>query len=138
MTEAEVAKNGGTTRWVNNVGPSFNSAMDLKLLLEKPEELVCGLFGISVGGKLYAPAIFSVDKSAYRRVAPVIVSTANFALRARGLISGVWELKNGVEKINGNNTVVPGIRLVEHLSDEAIKEINTLFGAIANAPVDPA
>jgi len=122
MTEAEVRTNGGTTTWVGDKGPSFSKAMDLKMLIRKPKDLVCGLFGLTLSGVEYAPAVWSVDKSAYRRVSPVILSAAMFALKAKGLLSGLFELKTQTEKINGNVTVVPSIKLVGHNDEALVKE----------------
>lgn len=127
-SESEVLQNGGTTRWINGVGPSFTSAMNLKILIEKPEDLICGLFGIDLGGgKVYAPAVWDVDKSAYARVGPAVLTSINFALRERGMLSGVFEVSSRTDKINGNMTPVPTIRLVDHLSDEEIEAIKSLF-----------
>jgi len=128
-TEKEVLAEGGTTRWKDGVGPTFNKALNMRMLIKKPEGLVCGLFGIPVGGAEYAPAVWDIDKSAYKRVAPVLLSSAQFSLRQRGLLSGTFSLFTRSEKINGNNTVVPVIKLTSHNTDEQIKDIQTAFGA---------
>lgn len=132
-TDKEVKANGGTTEWVNGVGPTFNKAMDLKLLIKQPAGIVCGLFGLELAGDMYAPAVWSIDKSAYRRVGPTVISTATFALKARGLVSGLFEIRTSMEKINNNITVVPSIKLVKHNSDEFVKQIHTTFDSLPAA-----
>jgi hypothetical protein len=127
-TEAEVVADGGTTRWVGQVGPNFGKALTLRMLIEKPEGLVCGLFGIPIGDKEYAPAVWDVDKSAYKRIGPVVLSSAQFSLRKRGLLSGTFTVFTRSEKINGNNTVVPVIKLSAHNTDEQIADIKMAFG----------
>lgn len=144
-TVDEVIKAGGTTEWKDGpdgkrIGPSFSRAMDMKLLIEQPKDIVSGLFGVPVAGKLYAPAIWSVDKSAHRRVEGVVNSAARLSLRTRGLHSAVFQVTTTIELINKNNTPIPNIKLLTHLSDEAVKEIEVLFGrvAAAAAPAEPA
>lgn len=126
-TEQDVLRAGGTTRWENGVGPSFNQAMELKLLIKQPKDVICGLFGIPLGDATYAPAVWDVDKSAYRRVGPTVLTAARFSLRARGLLSGIFTLLTKTEKINDNNTIVPNFRMTGHNSDEVVEAIKVLF-----------
>lgn len=127
LTEEEVIAAGGTTRWENGIGPTFNRAMTLTLLIKQPKDLVCGLFGIEIKDNVYAPAVWDVDKSAYRRVAPQVLTAAQFSLRARGLLSGMFQLSTRTEKINQNNTIVPVFKLVGHNDDETIAAIKAMF-----------
>lgn len=132
LTEEEVIAAGGTTRWENGIGPTFNRAMTLTLLIKQPKDVVCGLFGINLKDDVYAPAVWDVDKSAYRRVAPQVLTAAQFALRARGLLSGLFQLVTKSEKINGNNTIVPAFKLIGHNDDEVIAAIKELFSDTPN------
>lgn len=127
-SEAEVLTAGESTRWVDGQGPTFNKAMCLKILIQKPKELICSLFGVPVGEHEYAPAVWDVDKSAYKRVAPVINTAASFSLRNRGgLLAGMFEIKTRAEQVNGNTTNVPIFKLISHNTDEEIDQIKTLF-----------
>lgn len=128
LSEEEVHAHGGTTKWNGSVGPSFSPAAELTMLIEQPEDVICGLFGIHLGEKVYAPAIWHVDKSAYRRVGPIVLTAAQFSLRARGLLSGIFSLSTKTEKINNNNTIVPSVKLCGFNSDDVIKGIEKLFG----------
>ena len=131
MTGKEVLAVGGTTDYgADGTPPSFAPAMDLKLLIQKPTDISCGLFGVDLPDGVYAPAIWTVDKTAYKRVGPVVLSTQEFALRKRGLISGVFELKTVVEKIRQSNVVVPNIRMVAHRNDEFIENLKRVFGDV--------
>lgn len=128
-TEAEVWKAGGTTAWVGDDKPSFSKAMDLKLLVERPKDLICGLFGIELGGKVFAPAIWYLDKSGYKRVSKVVLGAASFSLKTRGITSGIFELKTANVKVNGNNIIVPEVRLVGHNTDEFLAEMRKLLAS---------
>lgn len=131
-TEAEVHAAGGTTAWIDNVGPSFSKALDLDLLIEKPAALVSGLFGLRVGDRVFAPARWTVDKTAYRRISKDVMYSATFALRERGLLSGTFEIQTTTAEINGNATIVPSIRLVSHNTNEEVAEIKRLLGGSAD------
>lgn len=132
LTEQEVHAEKGTTVWgANGEKPTFSKAMDLRLLIRKPEAVTCGLFGLEIANGFWTPAIWSVDKSGYRRVGTAVLSAAAFSLKARGLLSGLFEIKNTVEKINGKPTVVPNIRLAASNSDELVAAIKQVFGAKA-------
>lgn len=126
-TEAEVAEAGGTTAWVNGVGPTYSKAMTLTLLIKQPKEIVCGLFGLDIDNEMYAIAVWDVDKTAYRRVGPQILTAKQVSLRARGLLSGRFQLSTKTEKINKNNIVVPVLRLIGFNPETVVKQINILF-----------
>lgn len=134
-TKAEVLAAGETTEWGPRdpltgraaSKPTFNGAMDLKMMIQKPKDVVCGLFGTPIGGEEYSPAIWSVDKVAYKRVDPVVSNSARFALRTRGIYSAIFQICMAIEAVNGNPTPVPQIKLLSHLPDEAVAEIKALF-----------
>lgn len=133
-TEKEVLANGGTTQWgpPGSPKPTFSKAIDLKILIRKPKDLVCGLFGtlLADDGFEYAPAIWTADKKAYGRVGPTIISNKNFALRTRGLISGLFELRVNIETTGNNPPRVmpmPTFKLTGHNSDAVVGAIKALF-----------
>lgn len=130
--EEEVHAVGGTTKWENGVGPTFNRAMRLNMLIEQPKDLSCGLFGITIADKQYAIAVWDVDKSAFRRVGPAVLTAAQFSLRKRGMLSGIFQISTRTETINKNPTIVPNIKLAGFNSDETIAGIRELF-----APEEP-
>lgn len=135
LTESEAQKAGGTTEWINGVGPTFSKAMTMRLLVQKPDNVEGGPFGVDLGDKVYAPALWTVDKTAYQRVGPAITSARNFALRKTGLISGMFELKTAMEKSKRGNVVpMPTIRYFAPVSTDAQAAIRALFGIEAAAP----
>lgn len=136
-TAAEVTANGGTTDWVGSQGPTFSRAMQLKMLIQQPEGVLSSIFdGITIGGKNYAPAVWDVDKQAYKRVGSPVNVAANFSLKNSGLLAGRFEITTKSEVVNKNNTIVPTIKLLPaRNTDEEIEQIKALFGA--PAPVDP-
>jgi hypothetical protein len=137
-SKAEVLEAGGTVTWNNNTDPAtpptFSLAADLRLLVRKPKDIICGMFGEDLlgDGHDYAPALFSIDKTAYKRVMPEIISAEKVSLARRGLRSGVWVLKTGTEILKGKPVIVPSIKLVSALSPEAMQRIEDLFGSVAN------
>lgn len=129
-TAEEVSRAGLTTTWVNGMAPQAKKAMDLRLLIKKPEGLICGLFGIKLDGGEYAPALWSVDKTAYDRINDKLTPVAGFALREKGLLYGAWDVSTDMEtRKNGNVVVVPVLKYVGMNSDQLVNEIKALFGA---------
>lgn len=131
-TEAEVLKNKGTLEYKNapdgsRIHPTFGPAMDLKLLIQQPEGLTQGPFGLEIDGAFYTPAYFSVDKAGYTRVGKEIQTQQSLALSKVGLLAGLWELHTEIQLINGNNTVVPMIKLMGRTTEAARAEITKLF-----------
>ena len=133
LTKKEVLDANETIDWVNGVGPTFSRACNLKMFIEKPDGLESGLFGIDIGSKVYAPALVDFDKTAFRRVYPIIKTAAKFSLRNRGLTSGIFELKTRTEPVNGNATVVPNLRLAGHLTDEELTQLRALVTGSSEA-----
>ena len=127
-TEAEVHAAGGTTVWINDTAPTFSKAINMKVLIRKPANVISGLFGLTLGGHEYAPARWIADKTAYRKVAPVVLTTAQFALRKKGLLSGIFEVKTVIEQKGQTTKVFPSIRLVGENSPEFIAETRAAFG----------
>lgn len=135
-TDAEVVQNGGTIEWVNGVGPTFSPAMDVKLLIEKPKDLVCGYFGLDIDGVMYAPVIWTVDKTTYNKVAQTITLMSKFTLAKRGLCSGVFQLSSTVQKNNKGRVVpYPNLKLVGNNSDSFLNVLSVLFNQPVHAEV---
>lgn len=133
-TKADVLKAGGTVEWSAGKPPTFKQAGMLRVLVAKPNGVEGGIFGVPVGGIMYAPAQLSVDKSAAQEVLPVIKRDMAFSLRERGLFAGVYELRTRVLKFaNGHTAWVPAIKLVGYHTDSEIAEIKALFAGAAQA-----
>lgn len=136
-TKAEVLAAGFTTEWTNNKGADYKLAHTITCLVQKPEDVVCGLFGIELGGEaagedseptLWAPAIWNTDKTAAQRVGPTIKSDLNFSLRRRGLLSGIYKLRTKEESFSSGNTAwVPRVRLNDYHSEAVVKQICGMF-----------
>lgn len=129
-TEEAVLAVGGTTQWVpGQPPPTFSRAMDMRLLIEKPKDCACSLFALDLAGQSYAPAQWSVDKTAYRKSAQPIVNALGLALKTRGLLAGRWELRTTMERVSGKPTIVPQMRLIGFNSDTTIAAIRELLGS---------
>lgn len=134
--EAEAA--GLTTRWsADGHGPQCSPALELRLLIEKPKDLVCGLFGLEIDGKQFAPALMSLDKKAYWTSGAPIVQTARYSLRTRGFMSATWELWTSYEasKNSKNSAWVPRFRLSGYNSDGFINAAKTALGVENTAAI---
>src|SRR3990167_2978388 len=118
-TEADAIAAGFATQYnpAGRIGKQAAAAMDLKVLIEKPEKVVSNYFGLEIEGKFYAPARWTVDKMAYKPVGPAIIYNYKTTLKTRGIASGIWSVhteivppKNGttytnpVCKLSGANT----------------------------------
>lgn len=128
-TEAEVQAAGGTTQWgPNGQKPTFSRAVDLRMFIQKPEKIECGLFGIELDGKLYSPAVFTIDKMGFNKIQPTIQTAATFSLKTRGLPAGLWELSTEV-KVEGSRTkVLPNIKLIGFNSPKFVEDLKMVFG----------
>lgn len=123
--------------------PTAAPAWDVRLLIRKPKELECMAFGYEgKDGYLYAPAKWSVDKSAYRAVQPVVTSELSWSLSKRGMLSGVFEISTMylVNKNTQQERVVPKIRLVAANTPEFVEALQKTMHAsvMKSSTVDAA
>jgi len=133
-TKADVLAAGGTTEWVDGKPPTFKQAGVMRVLVAKPGKVEGGIFGVPVGGTMYAVSQWGADKSAAQEVLPVIKRDMAFALRERGLLAGVYEMRTRVLKFaNGHSAWVPAIKLVSYHTDAEVAEIKALFAGAAPA-----
>ena len=132
-TKQEVHEVGGTTDWVGGKGPTFSPAMDLTLLIQKPEGVTCGLFGLMIGENESAPAFWSVDKQAYKKIGPPLLTMSQLSLAEKGLHSAIMELQTSVTVLGSKTNTLPNIKVHEHLSDEDIAEVASLCGNLGAA-----
>jgi hypothetical protein len=123
-TKAEVHAAGFTTDWLDDparpgkrLRPDYQEASTLTLLLEKPAELQSPLFCLEFEDKWFAPAIFYVDKSAWRHSAKKVFSASQMELAARGILSGLWTLHTEIMMKGSNPTVVPVLNIAGINSD---------------------
>ncbi len=118
VTAEDVKKAGGTTEWVNHpdgtsTGPSFSRAMHLRVLIRKPKHVVSArFFEVPGSDGEYTLAMWDIDKTAYKRVAPILKSHATFGLRERGLHSGRFALSTKTTKVGKNVIVVPELKFL--------------------------
>jgi hypothetical protein len=134
-TKAAAQAAGLQTEWDNDVGPDVSPAMDLVLLIRKPEDVVCGLFGIDIGdGQEYAIAKMSSDKTAYRYLFGDIGLIVKTKLKRSGIFSGEWEFYTELSKPSktGNRTQVVRARFKQMLNTEVVDGIMSAMGAPAN------
>ena len=126
--EEEVLAAGGTTRFVQDQKPSFSKAVTLRLLIKKPEDLECGMFGLELpDGGVYAPAVITLDKAAYRKAGAGLISTCALALQGN-LLAGRFAISTRSEKLGNNMTVVPSIKLLPEKNSAEVQEaIRMLF-----------
>ncbi len=132
QTREEVTAAGGTCPlpsggWPNGERPTFSHAMDIDILIQKPESLVSGLFGVEIGDKAYAPARWIVDKTTFKNVGPVIAGAKRMALRNRGLSSGVFEATIKMVQGKKGTQPIPQVRLAGNLSDDELDQLKSYF-----------
>lgn len=137
----EAAKAAGLrTEWgPNSEKPDASFALDMMLLIKKPEKTESGMFGITLGGEAYALAMASYDKTAYRSVSDTFLRSVVFSMRNKKTWSGGWELKTQIRvaKKTGNKSWVPLFSLKRFLTDAEVAEIEAQFGSFLVAPIEP-
>jgi hypothetical protein len=149
-SKVEAREAGETFDWTKDPktgekkGPTVKVAAMYILLVRKPEDVICGQFGIELGGPdvegegsestMWAPALWNVDKTSAASVTPVIKSDVRCGLQARGLSSGIYKLETFIKTFNsGNKSAVPTIKLVGFHSDAVLDQITGVCKAIGVA-----
>jgi len=141
LTIKEVQEAGGSTEWVNKpvkIPPTFSEAIDMSILIRKPKDLICGYFGMPFDGEEYAPAMVSFDKTAAKRVIPVLKMAEGFTLKNRvvdgtpvGLLGATFNLSTLGEKVkraSGETTVFrPSFKFATPNSDGLVQFIRSFF-----------
>lgn len=117
---------GLRTAWENNIGPDVSRAMNLTLMLRKPEGMNSGMFGIDIGdGHSYALAMFTSDKTAYQYLIKDIGLIIKTKLKRSGVYSGLWDFYTELSKPNsrGNRTQVVRASFKDMLEETTIHNI---------------
>jgi hypothetical protein len=129
-TKEDAKEAGLRTEWVDGQGPQARPAMDLTVLIKKPEGSDCPLFNINLGTEdEWALAIFSRDKTAYDVLMDDIRHIAKGKLRSTGWYGGVWEFYTDVKVFrNGNKTWVARARFSGMLPEDQYKIIADTLG----------
>lgn len=137
-TAKEVEAKGGTTkRFANDGRTEYRRAVAALALIEKPESLISGYFGIELGGKQYAPVTWFTDKTVAEYLAPALLNELKWSLSKRGLYSGVFEMRTELKTYStGNTTYIPRLKLVDFHPDNVIEEIKGKFASSLASP-DP-
>lgn len=134
-TKADAKAAGLRTDWENGMGPDVSPAMDLNVLIRKPDDVVCGLFGINIGDEHeYAIARLSSDKTAYKYLFNDIALIIKTKLSSTGIFGGVWQFYTELSKANtrGNRTQVIRAKFKEMLSHDVIEGIKSAIGTPSN------
>lgn len=111
MAEAKAA--GFQTNWGprgSGIKPEVSRAMDITMLIRKPEGSDCPLFSINIGDEHeYALCLLSVDKGAYSTLINDVGMIINAKLKA-GVHHGLWEVRTDVSKPNKDGNRYQNIR----------------------------
>lgn len=130
-TPAEAAAAGLRSSWgANGEKPQVSEALDLTVLVEKPEGLEDAIFNIEIGGKSYAIAQWNTDKSVCKSILGTFLSSATFSLRGKPVWTAKWKvaMKCSVAKTTSNKTWVPTFKLDGFLNDAEKADILATFG----------
>ena len=124
----------------NSEKPEADFALDMLLLIEQPEKLESAMFGQSFGGKQYALAFASFDKTAYKSISNTYLQSVVYAMRGKKTWGGVWELKTRLQvskKNTANKSWVPTFTLKGFLPEAMTAEIELLYGSFLTAAMAP-
>lgn len=125
-TLAEVREAGGTIEWGGE--NHYSEMAHLQLLVKAPADLpdeLEDLFPYSIGGESWAPAMFTVAKSAYKSAAKPVITAAFSTLRG-GLQHGLWQLSTEGKKNAMGSWDVPIMKLVGKTTPELAELVATL------------
>lgn len=135
-TKEDAVAAGLRMDWEGNLGPEASMAMDIGILIRKPTDVVCGLFGINIGdGHEYALAILSSDKTAYSYAINDIGNILRFKLAETGAFSALWEINTELSrpsKKTGNRAQVVRLKFKEMLPEAIVQNIVQALGAPSN------
>lgn len=124
-TAEEVRALGGTTKWVDNVPPTFTPLGTMLFLFESPEPLQGGY---EFNGTHYGLGLFAVKKSQYS--AFKTVCTASQFHLSGGLHTGAWNFSAVRERSGKNMVWKPKLEINEEKmqhSPEFIEWVSTLL-----------
>jgi hypothetical protein len=143
-TEEEVKANGGITAWgpygSNAPKPTHSPAGHIKMLIQKPDDVTAGVFGIVLDGREFCPAVWSIDKGAFKSVGGTIKSDLGFALKEVGSVGATYQLGVAVEMNpkTGKTSVTPRMRILKHHTPEVVAELRGLLAKVAQYTPDSA
>lgn len=113
---------------VTRAMPTAPAAMNWLILIAKPADIKCDMFCLEALGKMWAPAYFILEKSAYLNVKDSFGLAARFTSKPRGIHTIVWDLVTRQrEAKTGNITWVPAVRQNRILNDEDAKALLASF-----------
>jgi len=120
-TREEVKAAGGSFGFADG---QFSELAHIHMLVEMPEGLasnpdaasVVDLFIYEIDGKLFAPVVFSVGRSAYTALAKPLLTSRQFQLRD-GMWKGMWELNSQINKSGKGSWATPAPRFLGKLSE---------------------
>jgi hypothetical protein len=128
--EGEVRAAGLSTEYTEDrMAPRAARAMTLRILIKKPADVSCAYFAVELGGSLWAPARWAVDKTAYTKVSAKLDPVVGFALRNKSLLHGSWQLSTDTEKRGTNTVVVPVLKYVGATQQAVVDDVLNLFNA---------
>lgn len=116
-TVEQVRELGGTLQWVGDERPTWAPVFNAYVLIEGDPEIPG--FMLEHDGRWFAPAVWSMRSTAYKRAATLIISAARLSLRD-GLANGKWSLSAKREKIGQNFVFVPILKQAGRNSKEFV------------------
>jgi hypothetical protein len=142
--EAEAKKAGHVTQWpprgTTGPKPTVAKAGIFQMLIQKPKDLQCTLFAFEMGGALWAPARWFLDKGAFKNIDAALSDAVAFGLRSRGgnLIAGRFEVRTtvSVDKEKGRTNCLPTAKLIGGNTDAELAEIVSAFRGNGGAGVE--
>lgn len=125
-TLAEVREAGGSVEW--GAENHYSELAHLQLLVKAPADLHdehIDLFPYMIGGESWAPAMFTVAKSAYKSAGKPVITAAFSSLR-NGLHHGLWQLTSEGKKNAMGSWDVPVMKLSGKTSPELAELVAAL------------
>lgn len=125
-TLQEVREAGGSIEW--GAENRYSELAHMQLLVQAPDNIpdeLADLFPYEIDGKSWAPAMFTVAKSAYKSAAKPVITAAFNSLRG-GLGNGLWHLTSETKKNAMGSWETPVMKMVGRTSPEMAELVASL------------
>lgn len=138
----EAREAGLRVDWEGDIGPDAGPAMDVLLLIRKPKDRECGLYGVDIGimdggnPTEWAICLMSFDKTGYRVMANDTFNTIRFKLGKSGTYSALWEFRTELgapAKKTGNRPFVVRAKFTGMLDPMVVANIRNVMSVPVTA-----
>ena len=131
-SEAEVAADGGTLDWNEHKATKkslYQRVSTALLLIEKPEKCPIEEFPVTVEGKQYALALYTMKGTSYTNAARHFKTAKKMGhLKQHGYRGGYWTFQSLLKKFDSNFAFIPVVKSAGPTTEAFREEVKALLG----------